>query len=360
MGQDLKISRRALLAGAAYVGLDVSTNGIAVAQGAPKDFKGEELVVQVYGGSVGKWWDGALAKPFAKQHNVKLTVVEGQTGDVVAKMRANAGRPQFDVWMAAENGANIIAAEGLSEPLRVATMPNLASVIPTGRKSGDAFVFFSLASTTFAYNTKQLKADDLPKKWADLADPKYKGKLLLPGGANVFSTMMIARLAHLYGGSVDNVDPAFAALKKIAPNVQTYWTSYDQCFALLTSGEASIAVTAADRTVDMALKGAPVAAHYTDDGGIFIGNAVGISKGTEHRELAEAYLNYVLSPKSNEATANAFGFIPVNKDTTMDPKVAALLPQGAAYTNTLQADWVKISQNQSAWAQRYAKEIVSQ
>ena len=49
--------------------------------------------------------------------------------------------------------------------------------------------------------------------------------------------MLIAKLTQQATGSLDNINPAIATLKELGPNVPTYWTSFDQAFNLLNSGE---------------------------------------------------------------------------------------------------------------------------
>jgi iron(III) transport system substrate-binding protein len=51
------------------------------------------------------------------------------------------------------------------------------------------------------YNTKLVAQKDLPRRYTDLLDPKWKGKL----GANRNNYMVIAAMLDLYGKDVENV-----------------------------------------------------------------------------------------------------------------------------------------------------------
>ncbi|PVE22947.1 hypothetical protein DC522_18340 [Microvirga sp. KLBC 81] len=330
----------------------------AQAQEAVRDFKGEELVVQTLTGTAGKFFRD-IAKPFEKKFNAKLVHIESLSSDTVAKMRANAGNQESDVWMVAESWATVLEKEGLLEPLTVKGVPALETLMPTGRRKNDAFMLMSLAAMNITYNKNKLSEADLPKSWADLANPKYKGRLILPAANSTFAVMLIQQLNKAGGGTVTNIDPAIAELKKIAPNVMTYWTSFDQNFNLMNTGQAWLAVSSSDRTVDQALKGAPVSATYPESGTVLIGNAVGVSKGTQHKDLAEAYVNYLLSKEVQKLTADQIGQIPTVKDVDVSPAVQALLPQGEAMKNSESPDWGEIAANQAQWIERYTKEIVS-
>jgi putative spermidine/putrescine transport system substrate-binding protein len=336
----------------------VSAHLGAQAQEAARDFKGQELVVQTLTGTAGKFFRD-IGKPFEQKYNAKLFHYEGLSSDTVAKMRANAGNQESDVWMVAENWATVLEKEGLLEPLTVEGVPALKTLIPAGRRKNDTFMLMSLAAMNITYNKNKISQADLPKSWADLADPKYKGRLILPAANSTFALMLIEQLNKAGGGTVTNIDPGVAELKKISPNVMTYWTSFDQNFNLMNTGQAWIAVSSSDRTVDQALKGAPVSATYPEGGTIFIGNAVGISKGTKHKDLAEAYVNYLLSKEVQKQMADQIGQIPTVQEVDVAPAVQALLPQGDAMKNSKSPDWAEIAANQAQWIERYTKEIVS-
>ena len=210
-----------------------------------------------------------------------------------------------------------------------------------------------------AYNTERLKAADLPKRWDDLADPKYKGRLILPAANNVHSIMLMLKLAMQHGGGINDVDPGVTGLKDISKNVSTYFTSYDQNFNLLNSGQAWIAVTSTDRSIDQVLKGAPIRTFYPEQGTVFISNSIGVSKGTKHKEMAEAFLDFILSKEVQNGIADKLGLMPVRHDVDITPAVKAQLPQGKALANSLMPDWSQITRNQAAWIERYTKEITS-
>lgn len=344
--------------GAAVV-LSMGALPAANAQETAKDFGGEELVVQILTGSAGKFFR-EIAAPFEHKFNARVEMYESLTSDTIAKMRANAGSQESDVWMVAENGATLLAREGLVEPLTVTGVPNLEQLVPAGRKPGDAFVNMSTSGMSLTYNKNKLSADDLPKTWADLANPRYKGCLLLPAANSSFATALLVKVNALGGGSNDNIDPGFGSLKKITPNVMTYWTSFDQLFNLVNSGQACLAVGSSDRTIDQAKRGAPVGATYPAEGTIFLANSVGISQGTEHKELAEAFINYLLSEEVQKMTGERLGQIPFRTGVGMPASDKALLPSDEAVKNSPTPDWAVVMQKQPQWIERYVKEIINQ
>ena len=253
----------------------------------------------------------------------------------------------------------VLEAEGLVEPLSPENVPMLSEIEAEARVDGDSYVEFCRTSMTIAYNTEVMSPEDLPATWEDLADPKYEGKITLPVPGNAHAIMLIAKLTDQATGSLDDIDPAIEKLKEIAPNVMTYWTSFDQAFNLLNSGESWLSVNSTDRTIDQVLKGAPVNTYFPDEGTTFISNTVGIAKGSEHKKLAEAWINFLLTKDVQAHIASNLGFSPVRDDIEIDAKVAELLPSGEALENSLMPDWGFIGDAQAAWIDRYTKEVTS-
>src|SRR5262249_61035755 len=102
--------------------------------------------------------------------------------------------------------------------------------------------------------------------------------------------------ARTTGGSVENTDPGFEAIKKLKPNVQMMYTQPDQIIPLFERGDIALAVWYTDRTGAAAAKGVPVAAAYPSEGAIGIVPTVSVPKSSQKRELAQKYIAVLLSP----------------------------------------------------------------
>lgn len=358
MSESFKVTKRDVLKGGLYAGaaglVGFGGGTASLAQAPVQDFKGARLVANAYGGSFSASWKKFVVEPFEKTFNARVTIVESLTGDTVAKVRASRNNPQMDVAMLGDSGAVLLAADGLYEPLTEQAIPNLKELLPLARNPGDPYAEFIFASEVFAYNKQALPA--APKSWAELYDPKYKGRLLLPDLTNSTSgIVLLVHLAELNGGSASNIDPAFAALERLRPNILTFWSSQQQISSLLSSGEAWAAVWTPDRAGALIDSGAPVDIHYPDEGVKVFGNGIGIVKGTKVPELAAAYVNFVLSREVQSAFCASALLTPTNAHAVLPDAVKRYVPDPAKATAT---DWNVVVQNLPQWVERWNR-IVS-
>ena len=67
-------------------------------------------------------------------------------------------------------------------------------------------------------NTDQVKPGSVTS-WNDLLKPEYKGRVGLASMGSTLVSAWMAEIARLNGGSAENLEPAFAYVKKLMPNV---------------------------------------------------------------------------------------------------------------------------------------------
>jgi putative spermidine/putrescine transport system substrate-binding protein len=341
--------RRHLLA----TGAAALTVRSAAAQPAVTDFQGERMVVNSFGGPFGAAWKQHVIEPFQKKFNAQLAVVDAITGEVTAKVLASRNNPQLDAVILGDSGAAVLAGQGLFEPLTEAAVPNLRELIDIARLPGDVYAEFLFASEVLVYNKNQVSTP--PTSWADLFDPKYKGRILIPDlGNSVSGPVFLVHQAKMNGGSLANMDPGFEALKRLKPNTVTYWTSMQQISTMLASGEAWLGIWSSDRAAALIQSGAPVALAKLKEKPALFGNAIGTVKGTKHLKLAQAYVNFVLSAEVQGKVLSAIMLAPTNKNAVLSDAAKPFVadPHGAEVI-----DWAAVAKDMPAWLDRWNRTI---
>jgi len=324
---------------------------VAVASPALAD----ELVVGIFGGSFVDNAKKCHAEPFQKATGSTVKYVLGSSVQTAAKLRATAGRAEFDVAYMDSQIVKQVKAENLLQPLEPGKLTNWNDLYDASRDKEAHWVSLMFAGTTIAYNTKLVKSP--PTSWSDLWNPEYKGKLAIPDISGTSGQQFLIAAARLHGGSLENIEPGFEAIKRLKPNVQMMYTQPDQLIPLFERGDIAIAVWYTDRTGAAASKGVPVAAAYPKEGAIGIVPTVSIPKGTQKKDLAQKYIDVLLSPEGQLCYAQSQFAGPTNKKVKLPGDLAKLLPYGENVERMYFPDTDVVARKLPEWSERWGREI---
>ena len=241
-----------------------------------------------------------LGAMFTKLYGIKVNVV--RTTAQVAYQRATqdfkAGQTIADVFSTTDIGHVMrFKAEGRLEKY---TPENVAKITEVFRNA-DPDGFFHTTSAGFVvltYNTSKVKAEDAPKKWADLLDPKWKGKVST--GHPAFSGYVgnwVLSMKLQYGWDY------FDKLEKNKPQIGR---SINDTVTALNAGERQVAAGADGSTLYSASRGNPLAIVYPSDGAILIMAPSAILKGTKHPNAARLFMEYLYSIEASQIDVKHF------------------------------------------------------
>ena len=261
---------------------------------------GEELVVATFGGTFVDNSKKCHATAFEKATGASVKYVLGSSVQTAAKLRAAGARSEIDVAYMDSQIVKQAKAEGLLQPLETAKIEHWNDLYDASRDKDGHWVSMMFAGTIITYNTNLVKTP--PTSWADLWKPEWKGKLAIPDISGTSGQQFLMAAARLNGGSVENIDPGFEAIKKLKPNVQMMYTQPDQIIPLFERGDIALAVWYTDRTGAAAAKGVPVAAAYPSEGAIGIVPTVSVPKGSLKRDLAQKYIAVTCPPRASSAS----------------------------------------------------------
>jgi iron(III) transport system substrate-binding protein len=143
-----------------------------------------------------------------------------------------------------------------------------------------------------AYNNKLVSAADAPKSWADMADPKWKGKLAVghPGFSG-FDAALVAWLSKEKGWDY------FKAIRANDPLVQR--STFDSITSL-NSGERLVAPMPDGVAAPNIDKGNPIAVVYPTDGSLFIMGLSAILKNAPQPNMAKLFTEFLLGEEHAE------------------------------------------------------------
>jgi putative spermidine/putrescine transport system substrate-binding protein len=163
--------------------------------------------------------------------------------------------------------------------------------------------------------------------------------------------------ARLNGGSIENIDPGFEAIKRLKPNVQMMYTQPDQIIPLFERGDIALAVWYTDRTGAAAAKGVPVAAAYPKEGAIGIVPTVAVPKASAKRDLAQKYIAALLAPEGQLCFAQSQFAGPSNRKVKLPADLARLVPYGDIVQHMYFPDTDLVARKFPEWSERWGREI---
>ncbi len=136
-----------------------------------------------------------LAAGFTEETGIKVEFFQATTGQVMARIEAEAANPAVDVLISASwDTATDFAARGWLVPY---TSPN-AETVPDFLKS-DTAVAQGVSALAIAWNPNSNTPK--PEEWADLAKPEYKDLVNLPDPAQSGATFELVAALEAQGGT---------------------------------------------------------------------------------------------------------------------------------------------------------------
>ena len=272
--------------------------------------------------SVQAEWCNMIQTVFAKTTGVKVNMSLKGSGEALAQLIAERANPKTDVWFGGTGDPHLQAAEqGLSLEYKPAALPQLhAWAQQQAAQSQYRTVGIYSGPLGFGYNTELLakKKMPIPKTWADLLNPVYKGEIQVANPASSGTAYtMVATLVQLMGE-----DKAFDYMKALHKNISQYTRSGTAPIKAAARGETTVSISFVHDGPGEAMQGFPIATVTPSDGtGAEIGS-MSIIKGARNLENAKKFYDWALTPQAQQFGAAAKQFqLPSNKATPVDPRV---------------------------------------
>lgn len=272
--------------------------------------------------SVQAEWCNMIQTVFAKTTGIKVNMSLKGSGEALAQLVAEKANPKTDVWFGGTGDPHLQAAEmGLSIEHKSPTLPQLFPWAQAqAAQSGYKTVGIYSGPLGFGYNPELLAKKKLavPKSWADLLKPEYKGEIQVANPASSGTAYtMVATLVQLMGE-----DKAFEYMKGLHKNVSQYTRSGTGPIKAVARGETAVSISFVHDGPGEKMQGFPVETITPSEGtGAEIGS-MSIIKGARNLEQAKKFYEWALTPQAQQFGAAAKQFqLPSNKATPIDPRV---------------------------------------
>jgi iron(III) transport system substrate-binding protein len=226
---------------------------------------------------------------------------DNKTIGLANRIVSEAGKPKGDVFWNNEAGQAVrLKNRGLLEPY---VSPN-AAAIPAAFKDPEGYwTGFGARARAIIYHKKLVGDGELPKRVADLADPKFKGKVV---AAKPLTGSTLTHFAAL--AARDGAEPTADLLRRMIANEVQFEKGNAYVMQLVAAGVKPFGLTDTDDAYVSVERGDPVAYYLPDqgpgDGGVLLfPNTVMLLKGAARPTEARALIDFLLSPAAEELLA---------------------------------------------------------
>lgn len=307
------LSRRAILAGAAAA---------PFLPRAAAHAEEQQVVIATWGGDYANLLRGNVEEPLLKPKGITVVQDVGDEDPRVAKMIGQRRLPRGADDVVCLQGVRGHEAEqlGLLETLDESKVPNLAHVLPNLRNATYAPHIYS--PQVIIYNPDKVK--EPPKTFADLLDPKWKGRVGV-GDINYFYVMMAAALAATGDVNKVDTDDTRSLAMKLNENGLRLYPSTDSIGAGIKSGEIDVGIMWLARVIMWQNAGIPVQASFQPEGSVLYMSGMVVPKNAPNKSGAYAYLNAMLEPSAQQMFAAKMGYLPTVDDAPLSGKVGEQL-----------------------------------
>ena len=117
-----------------------------------------------------------IVASFEKAWGIKVRTWRGSSEDIRQRgiTEARAGRHDADIFETAGTELEPMQREGVMQEMK---SPTIADLAPQALRPHREWVASRVSTYVASYNTKLIRKEDAPRRYEDLADPRWKGKL---------------------------------------------------------------------------------------------------------------------------------------------------------------------------------------
>jgi iron(III) transport system substrate-binding protein len=238
-----------------------------------------------------------LQKAFEAKYDVRITIWRGAGKDILRRVvaEATAGRADVDVIESDGFALEALYREKLLEPVM---SPRLADLIPQALRPHGGWVGTRVNIFTGVYNTRLVKKETLPKRYDELVDPRFKGRLGIEADDYDWFGMVVGLLGESKGLKLFR--------EVVAANGLSVRKGHTLLTNLAAAGEVPIGLTVFMQNVEVAKRnGAPVG-WFLMPPAVARANGIAVARRAPHPHAALLFYEFMLDEGQRIMLQRAF------------------------------------------------------
>lgn len=279
--------------------------------------------------------------------NVTVEAVAAGTGELLARIEAEAENPNADVMWG--GGADSLAAYNeYFESYKTDADSAIAAEYKDakGMWSGE-----SPLPMVFCYNTDLVSKEEMPTSWEGLLDEKWAGKIAYANPAKSGSSYtQLCTMIQLFGGEEGG---GWDYVSKLIKNV-VLQDSSSACYKLVNDGEYPIGITLEKSANNYKIaEGSKLDYVYPEEGTSAVPDGIALVKGAPNRELAITFINFITGKECQEMMSKDFSRRPARNDVNAPEGLPAMKD-----INIMDYDFDWAAKNKEAIVEKFQEMVV--
>ena len=282
--------------------------------------------------------DDEIYAAFTKATGIAVNRIEDKEDALIERIKNEGANSPADLFITADAGRLWRAQDvGILQPV---DSPVLNERIPASLRDPDGHWFgFSMRARVIYYSKAELGPDAVAS-YEDLADPKWRGKICIRSGSNVYNLSLLGSLIELKGEAEAEI-----WAKGVAANLarEPQGGDTDQIKAV-AAGECQLAVANTYYYVRLMKSDDPADREVAEKVGVIFPNqgdrgthvnisGAGVTTHAKNRAEAIRFLEWLATPDIQARFASANFEFPANPAAKTEPVVAAWGPFKQALIN---------------------------
>lgn len=324
----------------------------ATVSAEPVDFNGAELVVATWG-----WAEAGLMKlaaDFMDTYNCKIIVdPTSGNGDRLNKLMAEKDDPTADIALLTKSFAVTGNAAGLFETVDTSVVTSLSDLYDFAVDADGYGPVYSLCRYGIMFDADALEAAGVaaPTSYQDLFADEYAGMVALPDMTSTAGPYILVAMAEAMGGSQEDVSAAMALMQEKKDNIAMWYSTTSDVVNGFTTGEICITVFMDINMATLINNGFNMMWVDAAEGSFAAPATVNVVKNCKNPELAQLFVEYMISNATQDKVAEVLNEAPVNVNASVPEALQAYLAYGEeamaslkefddGFISTAKAEWI--------------------
>jgi len=243
-------------------------------------------------------WCRGVAQEFEAQYGITTNYVRMSSGEALARIRAEKGDPQFDIWWGGPVDGYVAAkAEGLLAAYDSPNYENLRYL--TKFKDPDNYwAGIYIGTLGFCTNTDWLAQNPglrAPTSWDELLQPEFRDQIMVahPSTSGTAYTALATVL------QINDEEAGWEYLRELADQVLQFTRSGAAPAHFAGLGQAGVCIVFSHDIIhEIEDNGLPLELTFPEEGTGYEIGGMGIIKGAQHLDAAQKWFDWALEPET--------------------------------------------------------------